>query len=54
MHKSLHASDDIDSLYMSRKEREKELNSVEYGVVASIWELKIYIKQQRKTTFSSQ
>ena len=43
MHKALHPSDDVDRLYVSRKERGRGLASVEDSVNASIQRLEDYI-----------
>ena len=43
MHKALHSRDDVDGLYVSRKERGRGLASIEDSVDASIQQLEIYI-----------
>ena len=45
MHKALHPRDDVDRLYVSRKEGGRGLASIEDGVDASIQRLKDYIKK---------
>ena len=45
MHKALHPRDDVDRLYVSRKEGGRELASIEDSVDASIQRLKDYIKK---------
>ena len=45
MHKSLHPRDDIDILYVRRKEDWSEINSIEYCVDASIQRPKKYTKK---------
>ena len=53
MHKTLHLRDDIDRLYVSRKERGRGLASIEDSVDASIRRLEDYVKK-RKTNYSDQ
>ena len=48
MNKALHLRDDIDRLYVSRKEGGRELASIEKCVNASIQGLDNYTKKQRK------
>ena len=43
MHKALHPRDDIDRLYVSRKERGRGLVSIEDSIDASIHRLEVYI-----------
>ena len=45
MHKALHPRDDVDRLYVSRKERGRGLASIEESVDASIQRLKDYIQK---------
>ena len=45
MNKALHPSDDVDRLYVSRKERGRGLASIEDSVDASIQQLKDYIQK---------
>ena len=45
MHKALHLRDDIDRLYVSRKEGEKGIASIEDSVDASIQRLEDYIEK---------
>ena len=45
MHKALHPRDDIDRLYVSRKEGGRELVSIEDSVDVSIQRLKDYIEK---------
>ena len=45
MHKALHPRDDVDRLYVSRKEGGRELASIEDSVAASIQRLEIYIEK---------
>ena len=47
MHKALHPRDDIDRLYVSRKERERGPTSIEDSVDASIQRLEHYIKKSK-------
>ena len=55
MHKALHPRDDIDRLYMSSKEGERELLGIQNSIDTSIQRLKDYIKQaKRKTGYSDQ
>ena len=49
MHKALHPRDDVDRLYVSRKEGGKVLACIDDSVVASIQRLEYNIKTQRKT-----
>ena len=46
MHKALHPSDDVDRLYVSRKEGGRGLARIEDSVDASIQRLKDYIRKQ--------
>ena len=43
MIKALYPRDDVDRLYVSRKEGERGVASIENSVDASIWRLKVYI-----------
>ena len=45
MHKALHSRDDVDRLYVSRKEGGRGLASIEDTVVASIQRLEDYIEK---------
>ncbi len=45
MHKALHPRNDIDRLYVSRKERGRELASIEDSVDASMQRLEDYIQK---------
>ena len=45
IHKALHARDDVDRLYVSRKEGGKRLASIEDSVDASIQRLEDYIEK---------
>ena len=45
MHKALHARDDVDRLYESRKEGEKELASIQNNIDALIKRLEDYMKK---------
>ena len=45
MHKALHPRDDVDRLYVSRKDEGRELPSIEDSVDASIQRLKDYIQK---------
>ena len=55
IHKTLHPRDDIDRLYISRKEGGRGVSNIEDNVVASIQWLKDHIeKQGRKTDYSQQ
>ena len=44
MYKAVHPRDDIDGLYISRKEGGRGLTSIEYSVDASIQRLEDYIE----------
>ena len=46
MHKALHPRDDVDRLYVSRKEGGRGLTSIEDSVDASIQRLKDYIEKR--------
>ena len=48
MHKALHPRDDIDTLYVSRKERGNGLTSTENNVNASIRRFDDHTKKSRK------
>ena len=48
MHKALHHRDDVDRLYVSRKEGGRGLASIEDNVDASIQRLKDYIQKKTK------
>ena len=48
MHKALHARDDVDRLYVSRKEAGRGLTSIEDSVDASIQRLKGYIEKHER------
>ena len=50
MDKTLHPIDDVNRLYVSRKERGRGLTSMEHKVDASIQRLEDYIKKARKKT----
>ena len=54
MHKALHPTDDVDTLYVSRKEAGRGLASIEDSVDASIKRLKDYPKTQRRTHYNHQ
>ena len=45
MHKALHPRDDVDRLYVSRKEGGRGLTSIEDSVDASIQRLEDYIEK---------
>ena len=47
MHNALHPRDDVDWLYVSRKEVGRSLASIEDSVEASIQPLEDYIKKRR-------
>ena len=47
MHKALHRRDDVDRLYVSRKEGGKRLTSIEDSVDASIQRLQDYIQKHK-------
>ena len=47
MHKALHPRDEVDRLYVSRKERGRGFASVEDSVDASIQRLEEYIEKRR-------
>ena len=48
MHKALHPRDDVDRLYVSRKEGGRGLASIEYTVDASIQRLEDYIEEHER------
>ena len=48
MYKALHPRDDVDKLYVSRKERGRELTSIEDNVNASIQKHEDYINKRRR------
>ena len=48
MHKALHRRDELDRLYVSRKEGERRLASIEDSVGALIREIEDYIKSVKK------
>ena len=48
MHKALHPRDDIDSLYVSRKERGRGLASIEDSVDASIQRLEENVEKHER------
>ena len=48
MHKSLHPGDDVDRLYVSRKEGGRGLASIEDSVDASILRLEDYIEKHER------
>ena len=50
MHKALHPRDDIDRLYVSRKEGKRGFTCIEDSLEASIQELKDYIKKSKRLT----
>ena len=53
MHKTLHPKDDIDRLYVSRKERRRGLVSIEGSVDTSIRRIEDNIKKEiRQTNYS--
>ena len=55
MHKALHPRDDVDRLYVSRKEGGRGLSSIEDSVDASIQRLEDYIEKTRtRTNYSHQ
>ena len=45
MHKALHPRYDVDRLWLSRKEKEKGLSSIQESVDSSIWRLEDYIQK---------
>ena len=47
MHKALHPRDDVDMLYVSRKEKGRGFASIENSVNASIQQLEDYIQKRR-------
>ena len=53
MHKALHPKDDVDRLYVLRKEGRKGLTSVEDNVDAWIKRLEDYIQKCREITVFS-
>ena len=48
MHKALHLRDDVDRLYVPRKEAERGLASIEVSVDTSIQRLEDYLKKQKR------
>ena len=54
MHKALHPRDDVDRLYVSRKEGGRGLASIEDSVDASIQQLEDYTKTRLGTHYSHQ
>ena len=55
MHKALHPRDDVDRLYVSRKEGRRGLTSIKDSVDASIQRLEDYIeKHETRTDYSHQ
>ena len=50
MHEALHLRDDVDRLYVSRKEGGRGLASIEHSVDASIQRLKDYIKNTKENS----
>ena len=52
MHKALHPRDDVDRLYVSRKEGGRGLFSIEDSVDASIQRLRLYTETRRRTHYS--
>ena len=48
MHKALHPRDDVDKLYVSRKEGGKGLTSTEDSIDASIQRLEDYIEKREE------
>ena len=46
MHKALHPRDDVDRLYLSRREGERRLAGIEDSVDASIQRLEDYIEKR--------
>ena len=48
LHKALHPSDDVERLYVSRKEGGRGLSSIEDRVDASIQRLEDYIEKQER------
>ena len=50
MHKALHPRDDVNRLYISRKDGGRGLARIEESVDASIQRLEDYIKKTRRTT----
>ena len=54
MHKALHPKDDVDRLYVSRKEGRRGLASIDDSVDASIQRLEDYIEIRTRTDYSHQ
>ena len=55
VHKALHTTDEVDRLYVSRKEGGRGLGSIQDSADISVQWLDDYIKKaQRKTNFSDQ
>ena len=48
MHQALHPRDDVDRLYVSRKEGERGLTSIEDSIDASIQKLEDYIEKHER------
>ena len=53
MHKALHPRDDVDRLYVSRKERRRGLSGIEDSVDASIQRLEGYIEKHEQGLITS-
>ena len=53
MHKALHSRDNIDRLYVSRKEGGRGLASIEDSVDASIQRLEDYIEKYERGLFTA-
>ena len=53
MHKALHPRDDVDRLYVSRKEGGRGLASIEHSIDASIQQLKDYIEKHKGGLFTA-
>ena len=53
IHKALHPRDDVDRLYVSRKERGRCLGSIENSVDASIQQLEDIIENRRVRLISA-
>ena len=54
MHKAWHPRDDVNRLYVLRKEGGKGLASIEDSIDASIWRHENFIKTPKRTDYSHQ
>ena len=54
IHKALHPKDNVDRLYVSRKEGRRGFDSIEDSVDAFIQRLEDYIEKRTRTDYSHQ